>query len=261
MPDDDDTQSVQSASVQDQIVFWTLSISFFFKLVAFVCTVVDTHYHQWIQLTSGNDTYEFVRGIAHSDCAINTQQSRDIQCQRWTYRDNIDKGWIEYWSRFNLNHEDVTLPGGFLWAAYYVAIMLFAVYAADLVISLMMCCRQKQTENGIFYLKVFSWVLAGFIVMFYMIIVIAVCTETYAYIQSSRYFFEAHFGLGMKSWCILLFLYISAVIIQNAYHLYNCRHEYTSLVPWSVPKREYTPERSTHRNLELDDLRAPTFIA
>ncbi|CAD5216186.1 unnamed protein product [Bursaphelenchus okinawaensis] len=257
MRDDDDTQSVQSASVKDQIVFWTLSISFFLKLIAFVCTVVDTHYHQWIHLTSYNDSYEFVRGIAHSDCALNLKQSRDIQCERWPQNDDIHDKWKVFWPQFELGYEDVTLPGG----SYYIAVMMFAVYAADLVISLMMCCRQKQTENGVFYLKMFSWVLAGFIVFFYVVIGLFVCSETYAYIKSSEYVFESHSGTGVTFWYILLVVYILAVLIQNAYHLYNCRDKYTTLLPKGVPKRYCTPERSTPRTVELDELRAPTFIS
>lgn len=56
----EETESVRSASTEEQLSFWSLIFSFMFKLVALGVTIFVLPYNEWITLNYKNSSYKFI---------------------------------------------------------------------------------------------------------------------------------------------------------------------------------------------------------
>ncbi|KAI6223589.1 hypothetical protein M3Y99_01448000 [Aphelenchoides fujianensis] len=200
------------------------------KLISFVVTAVIMHYNEWLRISSKYLEYTFIRGISFKDCAYNTENPNHIECVKWTHSNNTE--WHHFWSKHGIDSENVQTPSIWYANAYYICFLLLVLYVIDMGAMLIMCCRQRQSNDDILYQKQVSLLASLFIGITYISVITAVLHFRTDLITGLKVESSTTVGFGTKLFAVTMAGYFFGVFIQHAYHLYNFRNGYNNVGPW-----------------------------
>ncbi|KAI1725530.1 hypothetical protein DdX_02190 [Ditylenchus destructor] len=220
----DDEDSIHSASTQEQINFWSLTGTFMLKLVAMGITIFTLPYNEWIIMNSGNEL-AYIRGIGGSDC-VTRNNGEVVECIRWADTDPDSRS--RFWSKNNVNYEQVTQPSSVYGSLYYLVLCQIALFIMDLGATLVMCCRYKSQHRDQTCEKRLSLLFSATILGVYIIVSFSVAFARYDFTGMFPTQ-DACLGSAFRLFVLAAFLFLLGAILIMAPQLFLVDETNTSI--------------------------------